>query len=42
VGATGDFEVLFEGKPVFSKRAANRFPDSGEVEAAIKQLIKTK
>jgi selT/selW/selH-like putative selenoprotein len=35
-GATGAFEVLVDGKPIFSKLQGGRFPDPGEIVAKIK------
>ncbi len=33
----GEFEVIVDGKTVFSKAGTNRFPNPGEVTAAIKK-----
>jgi len=35
-GASGSFEVLVDGTPVFSKRRSGRFPLPGEVEGLLK------
>lgn len=37
-GSGGIFDVRADGKLVFSKHERGRFPDSGEVEGAIRQL----
>jgi selT/selW/selH-like putative selenoprotein len=39
-GSGGVFDVELDGKLVFSKHALDRFPDPGEVEAAIAKLRK--
>ena len=35
-GSGGVFEVVLEGKNIFSKKALNRFPEDGEVATLIK------
>lgn len=35
VGKVGQFDVVSDGKVVFSKSKAGRFPDHGEVVAAL-------
>jgi len=35
----GDFEVMLGNQPVFSKRKLGRFPDEGEVEGLLKQML---
>ena len=35
VGTPGQFDVIADGKLVFSKADAGRFPDPGEVIAAL-------
>ena len=37
-GSNGVFDVRVDGELVFSKYEAGRFPDPGEVEAAIAEL----
>jgi len=37
VGDYGAFEVVVDGKAVFSKDKAGRFPDPGEVTAEIRK-----
>ena len=37
-GKDGVFEVTVDGVLVFSKRQLGRFPDAGEVAAAIRKL----
>jgi selT/selW/selH-like putative selenoprotein len=37
-GRNGDFEVVVDGKTVFSKKALGRFPEDGEVATAIRSL----
>jgi predicted Rdx family selenoprotein len=37
-GSGGIFDVRADGKLVFSKHDRGRFPDSGEVEAALRKL----
>lgn len=32
----GVFEVEMDGELIFSKKQLNRFPDDGEIEAAVK------
>jgi hypothetical protein len=39
-GKTGQFDVLADGKLIFSKATAGRFPLEGEVEAAFAKLQK--
>jgi len=39
-GKTGQFDVVADGKLIFSKTAAGRFPLDGEVEAAFAKLQK--
>ncbi len=34
-GSGGEFEVSLDGRPIFSKREAGRFPDTAEVLARI-------
>ncbi|MBI5843317.1 MAG: hypothetical protein HZB23_01460 [Deltaproteobacteria bacterium] len=41
-GQTGDFEVMAESAPVFSKRSLGRFPLDGEVESALVKLLSQK
>jgi predicted Rdx family selenoprotein len=36
-GSDGIFDVVADGRLVFSKHAAGRFPDEGEVIAALRQ-----
>lgn len=38
-GATGDFEVTAGGSTLFSRRSSGRFPEPGEVEDMVKQLL---
>ena len=38
-GHGGVFEVSFDGQPLFSKKGLGRFPEPGEVEAAIEQRL---
>ena len=38
-GASGVFEVLHDGEVVFSKKALGRFPQAGEVEAALRKRL---
>jgi len=35
-GGTGQFDVLADARPIFSKADAGRFPDDGEVLAALR------
>lgn len=35
-GGKGQYDVLRDGKMVFSKREAGRFPDDGEILAALR------
>jgi predicted Rdx family selenoprotein len=37
-GSTGQFDVLYDGRAVFSKREAGRFPIDGEVSERIAAL----
>jgi selT/selW/selH-like putative selenoprotein len=37
-GKDGVFDVVVDGQLVFSKHRVGRFPDTGEVEAAIRAL----
>ena len=37
-GWIGTFDVIVDGKPVFSKSKAGRFPASGEVISMVKSL----
>ena len=37
-GATGQFDVLVNGKLIFSKKETGRFPDDGEVEERFELL----
>ena len=39
-GKTGQFDVITDGKVIFSKEAAGRFPLEGEVEQALAKLRK--
>lgn len=39
-GSAGVFDVRVDGRLVFSKHTAKRFPHDGEVEAAIRALGK--
>ncbi len=36
-GSTGIFDVIVDGKLVFTKSEAGRFPDPGEVVSKLKQ-----
>jgi len=38
-GSNGIFDVEIDGQLVFSKHRTARFPDPGEVEAAIAKLV---
>lgn len=38
-GGGGVFEVALDGRPVFSKKELGRFPDNGEVEHAVAELL---
>jgi selT/selW/selH-like putative selenoprotein len=38
-GASGVFEVLVDGEPIFSKRKSGRFPLPGEVEGLLKARL---
>ena len=38
-GAKGDFEVVVDGKTVFSKKKLSRFPEPGEVTKSLKEWI---
>lgn len=38
-GSGGVFEVALDGRPVFSKKQLGRFPNNGEVEAAVADLL---
>ena len=38
-GSGGVFEVAFDSRPVFSKKQLGRFPDNGEVEAVVADLL---
>jgi selenoprotein W-related protein len=38
-GETGSFEVFFNRKKVFSKKALDRFPEVNEVEEKIGELV---
>lgn len=35
-GGTGQFDVLRDGQKVFSKRETGRFPEEGEILAALR------
>ena len=35
----GVYEIILEGKLIFSKKTLGRFPDDGEVAALIKQAM---
>lgn len=37
-GSGGEFEVVADGKKIFSKRELNRFPNDGEIEKLIASL----
>lgn len=39
IGTPGQFDVLVEGKLVFSKHAAGRFPEHQEVLDALSKLV---
>jgi predicted Rdx family selenoprotein len=39
-GKSGQFDVITDGKLIFSKDAAGRFPFDGEVEQALAKLRK--
>jgi len=36
-GEKGDFEVVVDGKTVFSKKKLSRFPDPGEVTETLRE-----
>jgi predicted Rdx family selenoprotein len=38
LGKSGQFDVIVDGKLIFSKAAAGRFPLPGEVEEALAKL----
>lgn len=38
-GYTGEFRVFINGKVIFDKNSAGRFPEPDEVESKIKNLI---
>ena len=38
-GESGSFEVYFNRKKVFSKKASDRFPETNEVEEKIAELV---
>ena len=38
-GGGGVFEVALDGRPVFSKKELGRFPDNGEVERTVADLL---
>jgi selT/selW/selH-like putative selenoprotein len=38
-GSRGAFDVTLDGTPVFSKHGSGRFPNPGEVEAAIASRV---
>ena len=38
-GTDGVFEVTFDGELIYSKRAQGRFPEPGEVEGKLSQLL---
>ncbi len=38
-GSGGVFEVALDGRSVFSKKELGRFPDNGEVETAVADLL---
>ena len=40
-GERGVFDVAADGKRLFSKHAAGRFPDSGEIITALKSMPPT-
>jgi selT/selW/selH-like putative selenoprotein len=37
-GSRGAFDVVVDGKTIFSKHAEHRFPEHGEIIAALKAL----
>jgi len=37
-GSGGEFEVVVDGKEIFSKRKLNRFPNDGEIQQLITSL----
>jgi len=38
-GSGGVFEVALDGRPVFSKKQLGRFPNNGEVETTVADLL---
>ena len=38
-GEKGDFEVIVDGKTVFSKKKLSRFPEPGEVTETLREWI---
>ena len=38
-GEKGDFEVVVDGKTVFSKKKLSRFPEPGEVTETLREWI---
>ena len=38
-GEKGDFEVVVDGKTVFSKKKLSRFPETGEVTERLRERI---
>ena len=38
-GEKGDFEVVVDGKTVFSKKKLSRFPEHGEVTETLREWI---
>lgn len=37
-GSGGEYEIVVDGKKIFSKRELNRFPNDGEIEQIINSL----
>ena len=37
-GSGGEYEIVVDGKKIFSKRELNRFPNDGEIEQLIASL----
>jgi hypothetical protein len=37
-GSTGQFDVVRDGEVVFSKQVSGRFPDPGEILAALQSI----
>ena len=38
-GEKGDFEVVVDGKTVFSKKKLSRFPEPGEVTGTLREWV---